>query len=562
MISWKKLVLLTFTALKHPKTKQFTYESKPLRLKSRIDFFLISNSLISATKRCEIRPAIAPDHKAIFLGIKLKSETLRGPGTWKFNNSLLNDENYVILINFIYPQILEKYKEVEDKQLLWELMKMEIRCRTIKYSKNKRYELKKREITLQQSLQKLDHKLCNSENLQELLDNFAAAKEELKNIYDQKGKEAVYRSKARWVEQGEKPTKYFFNLEKRNYEKKSISQIKLNNGKITTDPQLIRKEIETFFSALYETKISDSSQSQQSETLQNFIESLDLPKLSNEEQAELEYDLSLEEVKNTLLSFENNKTPGEDGFTKEFYETFFDILCNDLLNSYKEAFHSGKLSISQRRGIISLIPKSDSDLTEMSSWRPITLLNIDYKILTKIIAKRIQTFLPKLIHSDQTGFVKGRYIGQNVRLLSGLMEYTSIEKLPGVLLFVDFEKAFDSLEWNLISKVLELFNFGPVIRKWFSVIYNDVESAAINTGFLTNYFKVSRGVRQGCPLSPFLFILAVEILACKIRKDPGGQGVFLPNGQEVKLSQFADDTTLIARDAASLTCLAISRVSN
>ena len=197
--------------LKHPKTKQFTCESKPLCLKSRTDFFLISNSLISATKRCESHPAISPDHKAIFLGIELKSEMLRGPGTWKFNNSLLNDENYVILINFIYTQILEKYKEVEDKQLLWELIKMEIRCRTIKYSKNKWHELKKREIILQQSLQKLDHKLCNSENLdQELLDNFAAAKEELKNIYDQKGKEAVYRSKAQWVEQGEKPTKYFF----------------------------------------------------------------------------------------------------------------------------------------------------------------------------------------------------------------------------------------------------------------------------------------------------------------------------------------------------------------
>ena len=131
---------------------------------------------------------------------------------------------------------------------------------------------------------------------------------------------------------------------------------------------------------------------------------------------------------------------------------------------------------------------------------------------------------------------------------------TRIEKLPGVLLFVDFEKAFDSLERNVISKVLEVLNFGPVIRKWFSVTYNDVESAAINTGFLTNYIKVSGGVRQGCPLSPFLFILAMEILACKIRKDSGCQGVILPNGQEIKLSQFVDDTTLITLEAASLTC--------
>ena len=134
--------------------------------------------------------------------------------------------------------------------------------------------------------------------------------------------------------------------------------------------------------------------------------------------------LSLEEIEKVLVSFEKNKTPGEDGFTVEFYETFFDMLQNDLLNSYNEAFQNGKLSISQRRGIISLIPKEDNDLSELTSWRPITLLNVDYKILAKTIAKRIESSLPKLIHSDQTGFIKDRFIGQNIRLLTDLMEYT------------------------------------------------------------------------------------------------------------------------------------------
>ena len=104
------------------------------------------------------------------------------------------------------------------------------------------------------------------------------------------------------------------------------------------------------------------------------------------------------------------------------------MLQNDLLNSYNEAFQNRKLSISQRRGIISLIPKEDNDLSELTSWRPITLLNVDYKILAKTIAKRIESSLPKLIHSDQTGFIKDRFIGQNIRLLSDLMEYTDAQK--------------------------------------------------------------------------------------------------------------------------------------
>lgn len=127
--------------------------------------------------------------------------------------------------------------------------------------------------------------------------------------------------------------------------KKTISQIKLNNGETTTNLQLIQREIESHFSKLYTTKINDSLAPQQTKDFQNFIETLDLPKLSNDEQAELEHDLIIEEVKNSPLSFENSKTPGEDGFTKEFYETFFDTLCNELLSSYKEALCSGKLSV-------------------------------------------------------------------------------------------------------------------------------------------------------------------------------------------------------------------------
>ena len=132
------------------------------------------------------------------------------------------------------------------------------------------------------------------------------------------------------------------------------------------------------------------------------------------------------------------------------------------------------------------------------------------------------------------------------------MEFTESNKLPGILLFIDFEKAFDTLEWPFIHHALKVFNFGPNIRKWISVLYNDVESGVLNGGYMTNYFRVSRGVRQGCPLSPLLFILCVEILAQKIRQNSKITGIELPFSCEAKLSQFADDTTLICKDTSSL----------
>ena len=112
------------------------------------------------------------------------------------------------------------------------------------------------------------------------------------------------------------------------------------------------------------------------------------------------------------------------------------------------------ISISQRRGIITLIPKEDGSLLDLSNWRPITLLNVDLKIASKAIAKRIDPTLPNLIHSDQTGFVKGRYIGENIRLISDIMDYASLQNLPGILTSLDFRKAFDSIEWPFIMKTL------------------------------------------------------------------------------------------------------------
>ena len=149
----------------------------------------------------------------------------------------------------------------------------------------------------------------------------------------------------------------------------------------------------------------------------------------------------------------------------------------------------------------------------LENWRPISLLNIDYKIATKTIADRISKVLPKLIHEDQTGYVKGRYIGQNIRLVKDIMKVTSLDNIPGMAIFIDFKKAFDSVDWNFLAKVLEAFNFGPQIRKWIKTFYTDISSCVINNGHASEFFNLQRVVRQGCPLSGILFVLCAEIFS-------------------------------------------------
>ena len=160
--------------------------------------------------------------------------------------------------------------------------------------------------------------------------------------------------------------------------------------------------------------------------------------------------------------------------------------------------------------------------------------------------------MPNLIHPDQTGFIKGRYIGENIRLISDVLDLTNKQQIPGILVALDFRKAFDSLEWPFIMETLNSFNFGTSIKQWISTFYTNVESAVINNGYSTNWFQPSKGVRQGCPLSPYLFILCAEIISSiKIRSEPTVKGINL-FGNELKLSQFADDTNLFCADLTSV----------
>ena len=171
-----------------------------------------------------------------------------------------------------------------------------------------------------------------------------------------------------------------------------------------------------------------------------------------------------------------------------------------LTSALNFSFEIGQLPISQRRGIVKLIPKKDADPNLIKNWRPLTLLNCDYKIASKAIANRIKIVLPELISDDQSGFVKNSCISNNIRTLDSVIQYTANKNIPGLLLFLDFEKAFDTLEWSFTKKSLQHFGFGPSLSKWVRLFYCKTESCILNNGWTSNFFDLSRGVRQGLPV--------------------------------------------------------------
>ena len=237
----------------------------------------------------------------------------------------------------------------------------------------------------------------------------------------------------------------------------------------------------------------------------------------------------------------NNKSPGPDGFSSEFFKFFWKDLGIFLVRSWNLAFTTNELSLTQRQGVITILPKADKPREYLKDWRPISLLNVSYKILSGVLSGRMKSVLPKLINEDQKGFISGRFISDNTRVIYDILQRTKEKNIPGMLLLVDFEKAFDSISWNFMYKCLHFFGFGQQFIKWIKLLNNNVKLCVIQNGIFSDFFNIERGCRQGDPISPYLFNLCVEVLAIMIRHNKEVKGIII-GGKEYCLLQYADDT--------------------
>ena len=181
---------------------------------------------------------------------------------------------------------------------------------------------------------------------------------------------------------------------------------------------------------------------------------LNIPTLSEDQKNISEGKISAEECYRLLDSFDNNKTPGNDGIPIEFYMIFWPVISDSFIDCINESFEKGEMSSSQKRAIITLIEKKEKDRSFLENWRPISHVNADTKIMTKVIASRIKNVLPDIIHPNQTGYVKACIIGKTIQSIYDVMDFTVKENIPGLMLFIDFQKAFDSVEWEFLLNAL------------------------------------------------------------------------------------------------------------
>ena len=530
----------------NPMLKRFTWAQKKPSVKCRLDYFLVPKTNKKFVIGTKITSSVKTDHKCVELLIHI-DKYKRGPGLWKINNDILNDSEYTNNIKTLIERVWRENNE-QNLAVRYDYLKHQIRNETKKHCKIK---AKQRNLKEKQLLIEIDQLELKQDQQQILTEEekhtLLLKRQEIDSILQEKAKGAWVRSRIQYIEFHEKSTAFFHSLAKEKQEKHTISKLIIENTEIK-DGKAILKELESFYTKLYTTQFNNNNVYESKIDPNTFT---DITVLSYVDKECMERELTLSELRTSLQQFKNNKTPGCDGLSKEFYIAFWNEIGPKMLETFNYCKERKLLTQTQRRGVITLLQKKGKDATKIENYRPLSLLNVDYKILTKAIANRIQKHIGKVIHSDQLGFLKDRFIGEGVRKVEDIMEYCNLHGIEGCIVQLDFHKAFDSIEWPFLFNVLHENGFGNNIIEWIKICYTEIESCVLNSGFTSNWFQLLKGLRQGCPLSAYLFLLCIEILANKIRANPNITGV-RTGLTEHKLSLFADDCTAMVRDPASI----------
>lgn len=527
----------------YPNKKEYSFHMTGIH--SRLDRFYISNDLFTLVKDVTINPSTFSDHDIVVLEFKPFNQASfeYGPGFWKCNVSVLQEPKLVHEITEVWQHVLSKIA-VKDGYW-WEMCKATFRQKIIDFCKNVSTELKKKISKLEKDLAFL--RVCERNELVTgtFTDQIESVKLQINDIINSRLEGSKIRSRIQYIEETEKPTRYFLRKEVQKMKGRKINKLTDTNGNDVTTNEGIMKICKDFYENLFGSEGVDQS------LVEHFLEGV--PTLPTDLKEQCEGLLTYEECVESIKSMKDGKTPGSDGLPKEFYVQFFHLFGQDYVNMINLCYDLGQLTESQRLGLIRLICKNIELANLLGYWRPISLLNVDYKIVSKSMCIRLKKVLPYIIDIDQTCAIINRSIIDSLHTLRNVVEYCEQKKVKCALICIDQMKAFDRVEHSYLFQVLKAFGFGPSFIGWIQLLYKNIKSAVMTNGFISDKFNVTRSVRQGCALSPLLYVLAIEPFAIKIRSDPHIRGLRMPGvNREIRIVQYADDNTNIVTTDESI----------
>lgn len=510
---------------------------------SRIDYFLVSLDLKSCIKNIHYKDTSFSDHSIVSMKIDF-CNVERGPGVWVFNNSFLQDELFIDKMKRLFANEIGSDFYVSNPLIWWDNLKFTIKRLSQIYGKEKQKDLNREYYKLQNKIQELSVKSANGIQINSEL--FLELQTQLEDIETYKCQGAILRSKSQWALESDRNTAYFLKLEKYRQNKNVISEIKDCDGKIVTETNDLLDVIHDYYKHLFSCVSIDMH------SVDELLNNVNV-KIDDEDVEMCDDEISIEEIEKSLKGMKKGKTPGPDGITAEFYLYFFNELKHVLLYIYQSIEENEELSRSMRYGNINIIFKNKGDQSDLKNFRPISLLNVDYKILARVMANRFKYVLPKVISPNQSCCILGKDISDTVVSVRDFMDLVEMDDIECYLLKLDQEKAFDRAGHEYLFAVLDKFGFGNKFKKWIKIFYTNIFSSVKCNGFLTPYFRLKNSVKQGCPISALLYVLLAEPLSIAIKKNCEIRGVVIPNTNvEEKVFVHADDTTLTLVDKNSV----------
>ena len=349
----------------------------------------------------------------------------------------------------------------------------------------------------------------------------------------------LQKSRAQWLKEGDRNTRFFHA----SITHRSHSDYTPLIEAYDQDYQRMQEAGVEYFSTLLT--------SQQTEIADDMLESI--PSLVTTEECSLITAIpTRDEIKRTVFSMSKNRAPGPDGFPADFYISCWEIVGMDVVEAIMEVFRRKVLTRSWKATFLALIPKVNTPTT-FRDFRPISLCNVCYKIVSKLVTSRLRPLLNRLISPEQCGFVKGRHIHDNIMLVNELAQSLDYDvRGSNTIITLDMEKAFERIDWNFLVEVLRRFGFTNDFITLVNACVRENHFSLLVNGSSTSFFTATRGLRQGDPLSPTLFILAEEVLSRSLTRAIT-QGSIKPYFSKrgcpiISHSLFADDAILSSTD--------------
>ena len=465
------------------------------------------------------------DHKAVVAKINSPPLNKRKSPHYKFNDTMLECEEYVHLVNFMIDRYL---CPVPDHGLreIYGTFKEQVQRASIDLSKQKH---KDRELRLQWVQNKIDehHKLNVDET-----DEIRELKLELDTLLEHKYQGAAIRSRLKIVRE-ETASQAFISIEKNVQKSRQIVALEDEQNNIHTDNDKILEILEKYYTKLFSKEDVDINM--QNHFLQYAT------KLTDQQRDLLETPVTHAHIQEALQSMDTDSAPGPDGLTYKWYRQFWTKLSPFFLKMIDEMLDIEMLEDSQNLSYISLMLKDPDNPHLVKNYRPLALNNTDYKIITKTIAIKTSRIMNIVINPNQVSSVKGRKITHLNHTIRDIITYSEDKQTHTCILSIDQMKAFDRVDHSWIHRLLEHMNFGPYYKRWIRTIYAAPRACVLANGALSNVFGITRGVKQGDPLSSYLYTISLEPFLEKIRRDQEIIGITLPGGVEQKLVAFADD---------------------